>query len=300
MDIPSVAVNVSAGSVSGELKLPKGLLFKDLAKSWEPKRPGKSLEALILGLKERREDRQPEIERAQARKEVYEEQARSWKKWTLGLINPAEQKIKEEEALIEDVRRYQNAPLFNLTFKLSGEMKTAWKQLLEGFTLVSQSIRAQEVVESQGTLGRQLDLADLQFGIAKPKVCDSTQKYPQIMSQGRWQLDILPGFLMLQHAEGAQIFSWSDVQLTFRSEPFRSQKRPRDAEVTFETWQHLTDAGKKDESISDNPRVYILKMGRIQLQLDSQQKELLFSNFKCTETFSSALHAYRKAVLNDG
>lgn len=118
---------------------------------------------------------------------------------------------------------------------------------------------------------------------------------PTIQCVDKW-LYLYPNFVVLaKNATDFEVFQYADVRFKGQSTIYPERSLldiPTDAIRMGETWQYVNKDGNPDRRYADNPMLYKVEYGFLQIKVGKDEFEFQISNKSKLKTFLKALYDY--------
>lgn len=159
----------------------------------------------------------------------------------------------------------------SIDYDFDEESQKRWEDVSQAWRDVACSEYLQEI-DQQAKVENKRDFAGIDKGMSTVPVKAigafslpfSTNVIPVVFKFKNFTMAIMPDRLFLKGKSGYSAIRYEDLKIDITAIGFlEKEKKPSDAEVAKTVWLHMNDDGTPDKRYKNNPKVELLKYGKI-------------------------------------
>ncbi len=276
-----------------------------------------ALKDLILKARAERSEIGSAMPRAEEELEGAERRLRRAQHWFLGLF--LKKKIPERQTAVEakvaalmDLRARYDGAYIDADFALDDATRAAFDQLTQAFVEASGCARIWDVTSSalvdkyreRSSAATSIERRSVAFQvIEQDEALQTAAKSLRLQNANGADLNIYPGFLLMQHGADLALIDLREVTVEFLPKRFiEDEAVPADSTVVDHTWAKCNKDGSPDRRFRDNYQIPVAQYATVHFgSAHGLNERYMFSNLDKAQRFARALTDYQTAlrVLGD-
>lgn len=230
----------------------------------------------------------------------------------LGLF--LKKKIPERQAAVEakvaalmDLRARYDGAYIDADFALDDATRATFEQLVQAFVEVSGCARIWDVTSSalvdqyreRSSATDSIDRRSVTFQvIEQDEVLQTTAKSLRLQNANGADLNIYPGFLLMQRGTDLALVDLREVTVEFMPKRFIEEERvPADSMVVDHTWAKCNKDGSPDRRFKNNYQIPVAQYATVHFgSAQGLNERYMFSNLDRAQRFARALNDYQTAL----